>query len=125
MIENSIQFKYKDVVGAAYHNKGNEAGVIFCAGGPFMGDNGMNPLFSEISKEHGISIIVPDYLGSGRSGKDIFDIKNSVETIAQCEEFLVGNKSFRNCWENTDEKLNLNEIFIVGHSWGGTMASLY
>jgi acetyl esterase/lipase len=125
MIENSIQFKFKDVVGSVYHNEGNKTGVIFCAGGPFMGDNGMNPLFSEIAKELGISIIVPDYLGSGRSGKEIFDIKNSVETIAQCEEFLFDRKSFKNCWENRDETLSFEEIILVGHSWGGTMCSLY
>lgn len=125
MIDNSIQFKFKDTVGSIYHNEGNKAGAIFCAGGPFMGDNGMNPLFSEVSKEFGISIIVPDYLGSGRSGKEIFDIKNSVETIAQCEEFLYEKKPFKNCWENTDQTLSFDQIFLTGHSWGGTMVSLF
>lgn len=123
--KNSLQFKYKDVVGSAYHNKGNARAIIYCKGGPSMGDNGQNKLCSELSSKHKISVIIPDYIGSGRSGGDICSIENCCKTVQQCEELLLNNEPFLNCWENKQQQFNVDKILLLAHSWGGTMAALH
>ncbi|MCA9371383.1 alpha/beta fold hydrolase [Candidatus Woesebacteria bacterium] len=124
-ITNAIQFFYRDVGGYLYHNPGNKHAIILCKGGPSMGDDGKKEIYSKISSKLGYSVIVPDYLGSGRSGGLNFTIHSSVKTISIIEEMLVKNDAYVDCWSNTKRKLNIKHILLLGSSWGGTMVGLY
>lgn len=124
-MKNGIQFAYQGVVGYVYHDPGNTKAIIWCQGGPSMGDDGKDDVFSELSAKHGVSVVVPDYLGSGRSAGQAFTIQRAVQTIAICEEFLVHDKPVVDCWKNTKVQLGVKEVMLFGHSWGATMAALY
>lgn len=124
-ITNAIQFAYKEVVGYAYHNEGNKTAILVCKGGPAMGDDGNSEFYSKVSSKLGASVLVPDYIGSGRSAGKQFSIKSSTQTVAQLEELIFNNQLFQNCWEFKQQKLNIQNIILLGSSWGGTVAGLY
>lgn len=122
---NSILINSNGLISNAYHNSKNKTAVIYCKGGPDFGDNGQTEIFSKVSADLGISVIIPDYFGSGRSTGNQFSIKSCVHSINQLEEVLLNNIEVLDCWNNNYFKFNIQKVVLMGHSWGGSIAALY
>jgi proline iminopeptidase len=98
----------KEVFSAAYGNPSNPA-IIFIHGGP-----GQNSVMFEYSTaqalaDQGFYVIVYDQRGSGRSK----GLKNPAYTFAEAINDL--NRLY--------DKYKIKQAYLLGHSWGGTIAT--
>ncbi len=87
--------------------------IIVMHGGPGGTHRGLMP-YIELSDT--FTVILYDQLGSGMSTKFVDDINN--QNIWTVENFVTEIDQIR-------DVLDLEEIIIAGHSWGGTLAVEY
>lgn len=92
---------------------GKRPAIIVMHGGPGGTHRGLMP-YVELSDEY--PVILYDQLGNGMSAKFADDITDhSTWTVAH---FVKEISQIR-------EALNLDEVIIAGHSWGGTLSAEY
>jgi proline iminopeptidase len=93
-----------------YHAIGKGEPVIIIHGGPVLDQSYMIDHFKELSKNH--RLIFYDQRASGRSTAEVdtssMTMKNLVDDIDQLRQ-----------------KLGLDQVHILGHSWGGMLAAKY
>ena len=94
-----------------YQAYGSGKPIIVLHGGPGMSQNYLLPYMAELAKNH--QVIFYDQRGSGKSIYGTID--DSTININQFVEDL----------ENFRQKLGLNKITLIGHSWGGELAMHY
>ena len=91
----------------------NKPTIIVMHGGPGGTHRGLMP-YVELSDTY--TVVLYDQLGSGMSAKFVDDISNKDNWTV--ENFVNEISQIRNA-------LDLQEIVIAGHSWGGTLAAEY
>src|SRR5258706_1718266 len=93
-----------------YHAIGKGEPVIIVHGGPVLDQSYMIDHFKELSKNH--RLIFFDQRASGKSTADVdtssMTIKNLIDDIDQLRQ-----------------KLGLDQVHLLGHSWGGMLAAQY
>jgi len=93
-----------------YHAIGKGEPVIIIHGGPVLDQSYMIDHFKELSKTH--RLIFFDQRACGKSTVDVdtssMTMKNLIEDIEQLRQ-----------------KLGLDNVHILGHSWGGMLAAQY
>lgn len=93
-----------------YHAIGKGDPVIVIHGGPVLDQSYMIDHFKELAKTH--RLIFYDQRASGRSTAEVdtasMTLKNLVDDIDQVRQ-----------------KLGLDQVHILGHSWGGMLAAKY
>jgi len=93
-----------------YHAIGKGEPVIIIHGGPVLDQSYMIDHFKELSKNH--RLIFYDQRASGRSTAEVdtssMTMKNLIDDIDQLRQ-----------------KLGLDQVHILGHSWGGMLAAKY
>src|SRR5882672_9208882 len=93
-----------------YHSIGNGEPVIIIHGGPVLDQSYMIDHFKELSKNH--RLIFFDQRACGKSTSDVdtatMTMKNLIDDIDQLRQ-----------------KLGLDQVHILGHSWGGMLAARY
>lgn len=116
--------KLNKVVGYLYSSpKPSSTAIIWCKGGPSLGDNGKSEIWPLLKRKN-ITLFIPDYIGFCRSdGK--FDFKGCVETITESEEFLEGKLTAIDTLTGEQIKVKINKIILVGSSLGGAIVPFY
>lgn len=93
-----------------YHAIGNGDPVIVIHGGPVLDQSYMFDHFKELAKTH--RLIFYDQRASGRSTAEVdtasMTLKNLIDDIDQLRQ-----------------QLGLDQVHILGHSWGGMLAAQY
>jgi proline iminopeptidase len=93
-----------------YHAFGEGEPVIVIHGGPVLDQSYMIDHFKVLSKNH--RLIFYDQRASGKSAADVdtssMTIKNLIDDIDQLRQ-----------------KLGLDQVHVLGHSWGGMLAAKY
>ncbi|HLZ15790.1 MAG TPA: alpha/beta fold hydrolase [Cyclobacteriaceae bacterium] len=93
-----------------YHSIGRGEPVIIIHGGPVLDQSYLIDHFKELAKTH--RLIFYDQRASGRSTAEVdtssMTMKNLVDDIEQLRQ-----------------KLRLDEVHVLGHSWGGMLAAKY
>src|SRR5688500_10509205 len=110
---NIILIKIKQVVGYLYlPDRPNGTAVIWCKGGPSLGDNGNSDLWPFLKRKN-ITLFIPDYIGYCRSdGK--FDFKSCIETITESEKFLNGDIEALDTLTGEKLKSKIKKMILVG-----------
>jgi predicted esterase len=111
------KLRYGDIIAESYYlEKNNGKAIIFCSGIPGTSS------YVEIAKKYvdkGFIFIHPKYLGSWESYGN-FSVENCKKTIVNFVNALK-NKEVKTIFsENFD--LEINEIYLFGHSFGGSVA---
>ncbi len=116
MIKNKI--RYGDIIAESYYPKGKNNGlaIVFCMGLPSKSN------FEELAKRYvdeGFIFIHPKYIGSWESYGN-FSISSCKETIVSIIQGLKERK-VKNIF-GEEFNLNIKDIFLLGHSFGGSVA---
>lgn len=92
---------------------GKKPAIIAMHGGPGGTHRGLMP-YVELSDTY--PVIIYDQLGNGKSAKFVDDPND--QSTWNVEHFVKEISQIR-------EALNLDEVIIAGHSWGGTLSAEY
>jgi len=111
------KLRYKNIIAESYYLENNNGKIIvFCQGIPGSSS------YMEMAKKYveaGFIFIHPKYLGSWESYGD-FNIETCKKTIV---DFVNGLKSMNmKTIFNEDFEVPFKEIFLLGHSFGGSVA---
>lgn len=113
--------KIKKVVSSLYIPKKPKVAIIVAQGGPGTGDN-LKSEYWQPCKNNGAILMVPDYIGHSRS-EGSFNFTNCLETIKECEEFLLGKlTAIDGLTGKRIESPKIKKIVVLGSSWGGAIA---
>src|SRR6478736_4438770 len=93
-----------------YHSIGQGEPVIIIHGGPVLDQSYMIDHFKELSKNH--RLIFYDQRASGNSTSDVDTSTMTMKTLIDDIDQLR-------------QKLGLDQVHILGHSWGGMLAAKY
>lgn len=99
-----------------------DALVIYGLGAPVVPDSGNLP-DAPIILNFDTDLLVPDYIGYGRSGGR-FTPKNCIRTFLLLYEQLTNGCIAHNYYENIQIKLKYKRIIFIGRSFGGTYLPL-
>ncbi len=93
-----------------YHMIGKGEPVIIIHGGPVLDQSYMIDHFKELSKNHQLI-----FYDQRVCGKSTAQVDTSSMTIKKMVEDIDGLR----------QKLSLDQVHILGHSWGGMLAAMY
>jgi proline iminopeptidase len=93
-----------------YHAIGRGDPVIVIHGGPVLDQSYMIDHFSELAKNHRLI-----FYDQRACGKSIADVDTASMTMKNLVEDIEGLR----------QKLNLDQVHVFGHSWGGLLAAMY
>ena len=111
------KLRYGDIVAESYYLKNNNGKIIiFCSGIPGISSY---PEIAEKYVNEGFIFIHPKYLGSWESYGN-FSIEGCKKTIVDCVKALRSNEV--KTIFNKDFDIEIKEIFLLGHSFGGSVA---
>lgn len=117
--------KFNDVVCSLYlPHKRTLTVIIEAVGAPCWGDSGKHMGWKACNAA-GVALLVPDYLGSGRSGEEIFSMKNCLETIKRTELFAIGNTLGTDVTTGERVACAFSKVILVGTSVGGAVIPFY
>jgi predicted esterase len=115
MEKNKLRFN--EIIAESYYLKENNGiAVIFCSGIP---GNSSYPDIAEEYAKKGFIFIQPKYLGSWESYGS-FSVDNCRKTILDFASALIENK-VKTIFNNSFD-LPIKEIYLMGHSFGGSIA---
>lgn len=96
--------------------------LVYAIGAPTVPDNGTLPDAPYI-QEKGIDVIVPDYIGYGRSD-GVFTPKNCIKTLLSLYEKISSGCVVANRYDRLSVKLKYKKVIFVGRSLGGAYVPL-
>lgn len=116
-------FKYKQIAFGIYKSfSKTDTVLIYGLGAPVLPDNGLLE-DAHILADGGIDVIVPDYLGYGRSdGK--FTPRNCIKTFAELHKGISKGLTAKNYYYDTSVNLKYKRIIFLGRSFGGAFVPL-
>lgn len=111
-------------IACMYYRRGKKSRnlVIYGPGAPIVPDNGNLP-DAKIISLFDTDLIVPDYIGYGRSGGK-FTPKNCILTFIKLNNQLKKGCIAKNNYSNEQLRLNYKRIIFIGRSLGGTYLPL-
>jgi hypothetical protein len=112
------------ISGMLYQVEGAETStlVIYGIGAPLSPDSGNLPDTTSILN-HNVDLLVPDYIGYGRSEGDFTPV-NCIRTFLVLYDQLTKGCVAKSNYKNTEYKLKYRRIIIIGKSFAGAYIPL-
>lgn len=115
--------RIKDIAAMFYKSgKVTDTLVIYGRGAPVTPDNGNLPE-ATILNDYPVDLLVPDYIGTGRSGGKCTPL-NCIKTFLVLYEQLQQGGVATNFYQNKKMRLKYRRIICIGRSFGGTYIPL-
>jgi len=111
------KLRYNDIIAESYYlEENNGIAIVFCSGIPGISSY---PEIAERYVNENFIFIQPKYLGSWESYGE-FSVDNCKKTIIDFTQALL-NKKVKTIFDK-DLDLNIKKIYLLGHSFGASVA---